>query len=235
MSHKHITVTPGHKKGTVILDNGEVAIPEKGWEFLPAGDAAVTRRVKSKGETWVVQVRRGRRTISKGIWACGKDIIEARREVEKKRTSVAYQRQRQKALERKRLKHESYVQEFADEVLSFLDFHPRYSREAVLLSKAITDHATPVGSGTVARTKRIPVGKRAKAATMARLRHQTTLYDSMHIVRIKGARQQVRKQLGMKSLLLLRTYRQGENVADGCPLQRALHAIRPGLSLLSEE
>ena len=29
---------------------------------------------------------------------------------------------------------------------------------------AVTDHATPVGSGTVARTKRIPVEQRAEAA-----------------------------------------------------------------------
>jgi len=40
-------------------------------------------------------------------------------------------------------------------------------------------HATPVGSGTVARTKRIPVEQRAEAAVIARMRHQTTGHDSM--------------------------------------------------------
>jgi hypothetical protein len=42
---------------------------------------------------------------------------------------------------------------------------------------AVTDHATPVGSGTVARTKRIPVEQRAEAAVIAWMRHQTTGYD----------------------------------------------------------
>jgi hypothetical protein len=50
----------------------------------------------------------------------------------------------------------------------------------------VTDHATPVGSGTVARTKRIPVEQRAEAAVIAWMRHQTTGYDGMVIPRIKG-------------------------------------------------
>jgi len=50
---------------------------------------------------------------------------------------------------------------------------------AIRLARAVADHATPVGSGTVARTKRIPVEERAEAAVIAWMRHQTTGYDGI--------------------------------------------------------
>ncbi|MEZ6128720.1 MAG: DUF2293 domain-containing protein [Planctomycetaceae bacterium] len=49
------------------------------------------------------------------------------------------------------------------------------------MATAITAHATPVGSGTVARTQRIPVEQRAESAVIAWMRHQTTAYDHMKI------------------------------------------------------
>ena len=84
------------------------------------------------------------------------------------------------------------------------------------------DHATPIGSGTVARTKRIPVEERAEAAVIAWLRHQATAYDSMKIPRIKGKRRQVRRMLAHRSQGLLDLYRRGETVGNGCPLKEAL-------------
>ena len=66
---------------------------------------------------------------------------------------------------------------------AFLNFHPDHAELADRLAHAVADHATPVGSGTVARTKRIPVEQRAEAAVIAWLRHQTTAYDSMAIPR----------------------------------------------------
>jgi hypothetical protein len=41
------------------------------------------------------------------------------------------------------------------------------------LAEAVTEHEAPVGSGTVARTKRIPVERRAEAAVIAWLRHSS--------------------------------------------------------------
>src|SRR5204862_8117627 len=90
------------------------------------------------------------------------------------------------------------------------------------MARAITDHATPVGSGTVARTKRIPVEERADAAVIAWMRHQTTGYDSMPIPRVKGKRRKVRRMLARRSKELLSQYRRGEPVSEECPLQRAL-------------
>jgi hypothetical protein len=42
-------------------------------------------------------------------------------------------------------------------VLTFLAFHPNHADLADWLARAVTDHATPVGSGTVARMRRITV------------------------------------------------------------------------------
>ena len=52
-------------------------------------------------------------------------------------------------------------------MLAFLGFHPNYAELAKRLARAITDHSTPVGSCTVARTKRIPAERRAEAAVIA--------------------------------------------------------------------
>ena len=41
-------------------------------------------------------------------------------------------------------------------MLDYLSFDPRYADLAERLAEAVTGHATPVGSGTVARTGRIP-------------------------------------------------------------------------------
>jgi hypothetical protein len=107
-------------------------------------------------------------------------------------------------------------------VVSFLAFDARHADVAARLARAVADHATPVGSGTVGRTKRIPVQRRAEAAVMAWMRHQTTAYESMTIPRVKGKRREVRRMLAQRSRELLARYRRGEAVDDECPLKRAL-------------
>jgi hypothetical protein len=107
-------------------------------------------------------------------------------------------------------------------VVTFLAFHPGHADLADRLARAVTDHATPVGSGTVARTKRIPVEQRAEVAVIAWMRHRTTGYDGMAIPRIKGERREVRRMLSRRSQDLLQRYRQGDSVGDDCPLKKAL-------------
>ena len=107
-------------------------------------------------------------------------------------------------------------------MLSFLAFHSDHTDLAHRLARVVTDHATPVGSGTVARTKRIPVEERAEAAVIAWMRHQTTGYEGMVIPRIKGKRREVRRMLARRSHELLDHYRRGLLVPEGCPLQKAL-------------
>src|SRR5947209_2381892 len=105
-----------------------------------------------------------------------------------------------------------YVEDFVGAVLAFLAFHSIRTELADQLARAVTAHATPVGSGTVARTKRISVEERAAAAVIAWMRHQTTAYDGMVIPREKGARREVRRQLAARSAQVLEGYRRGADI-----------------------
>ncbi|MCG8553507.1 MAG: DUF2293 domain-containing protein [Desulfobacterales bacterium] len=222
MVHQHLSVSPGPFDGTLYSESGEKLTLPDGWAFLPAGDAAVTRRVKLKGPVWVVQVKYRRRMISKGIWAPAGNILAAKQEVAAKRSTPAYANARKRELARREAKQKAYTQEFNDQVIRFLNFHPRYEKEAQRLGNIITAHATPVGSGTVARTLRIPINERARAAVMAWMRHKTTAYDSMKIPRVKGKRREVRRDLAKKSIDALEIYRHGRDQKEDCPLKQAL-------------
>jgi hypothetical protein len=222
MAHIHKMVLPGQTMGPVVSESGEQLTLPSHWAFLCAGDAAVTKGVKAKGPVWVVQVRRGRRLISKGIWADGADILASQKEVAAKRSTPEYARQRERELIRRSDRQEAYVNEFFGEVVRFLNFHPRYQKEAALLGEKITAHATPVNSGTVARTRKIPIEKRAQAAVIAWMRHQTTAYDSMVIARVKGRRREVRRDLAARSMEILQAYRGGCKISETCPLKKAL-------------
>ena len=108
-------------------------------------------------------------------------------------------------------------------VLAFLAFAPRHAALARRVAAAIAAHAVPVGSGTVARTQRIPVERRAESATIAWLRHNSTAYDTMKIPRVKGMRREVRRLLAARSRELLARYRRGEAIdPSSCVLHRAL-------------
>jgi hypothetical protein len=222
ISHNHRIVLLGKTKGTFLSESGEMLSPPVDWAFLAAGDAAVTKGVKARGPVWVVQVQKGRRMISKGVWANGADILESQRAVKAKRSTPEYAKQRKRDLARRQARQEAYEDEFLTEVVKFLNFHPRYQNEANLLGGKITVHATPVSSGTVARTQRIPIDKRAQAAAIAWMRHHTTAYDSMPIPRIKGKRREVRRALAEKSIKILQAYRTGRQIVETCPLKKAL-------------
>jgi hypothetical protein len=194
----------------------------EGWVLLPPGDAALTRRVKAAGEHWVMQEKKGRKTFSRGVWAPGAIVERVRAELAAERSTEGYSRRKAADARRRDHAQADYVEDFFGAVVAFLAFHPAHAGLAGRLARAVTDHATPVGSGTVARTKRIPVEKRAEAAVIAWMRHQTTAYDSMAIPRVKGKRREVRRLLARRSQELLDRYRRGVPVADDCPLRRAL-------------
>ena len=142
------------------------------------------------------------------------------------RSTDAYAKRRQRDLARREKQQTAYVADFHDAVLAFLNFDDRFGEMAETLAGAITAHATPVGSGTVARTERIPLSRRAESAVIAWLRHQTTAYDHMKIPRVKGKRREVRRMFAVESRRLLKRYRRGEAGADPrCPLQLALQRI----------
>ena len=214
---------PGPTLNTVRAADGKVLTPPDGWKLLPPGDAALTRRVKAAGEHWVVQEKKGRKVFSRGVWAPAATIERIRAELEAERSAESYARRKEADARRRDKAQAEYVEDFFGAVVSFLAFHPNYADLANCLARAVTDHATPVGSGTVARTKRIPVEQRAEAAVIAWMRHQTTGYDGMVIPRIKGKRREIRRLLAQRSQELLECYRRGEAVPEGCPLQKALN------------
>lgn len=215
--------TRGPTPETVRLADGSVQPIPAGWEVLPPGDAALTRRVKLAGDHWVVQERKGRKVFSLGVWADAATIARIRAELAAERETPTYARQRESATRRRHAAQAEYVEDFHGAVVAFLNFATEYAGLASRLATAVAEHATPVGSGTVARTKRIPIEQRAEAAVIAWLRHQTTAYDSMSIPRAKGVRREVRRKLAERSRDLLEKYRWGVPVDSGCPLWQALH------------
>ncbi len=212
----------GPTEETVCDDKGNIIKPPSDWAHLPPGDAGLTRRVKADGEFWIVQEKKGRRTFSKGVWAPISIIERHRADLDAERNTESYAKKKVADKVRRDRTQSAYVDEFYESVLAFLDFHPQHAELANRMSRAITDHATPVGSGTVARTKRISVQQRAEAAVIAWMRHQTTAYDSMSIPRVKGKRREVRRMLAARSKELLTRYRHGESSNENCPLVSSL-------------
>lgn len=222
LSTRVLVFGPGPSPGTVRTGEGKIVAPPADWSLLPPGDAGLTRRVKAAGEHWVVQEKKGRRTFSRGVWAPAVTIDRIRKELEAERSTDSYARRRKAEQMRREKKQEAYVDSFSDAVLAFLNFDAEHSSMAREMADAVTAHATPVGSGTVARTQRITVVKRAEAAAIAWMRHATTAYDSMKIPREKGKRREVRRMLAQRSHQLLQRYRDGEPISENCPLAQAL-------------
>lgn len=224
-SGESLIVSPGPSERRVRAAGGqELSVPD-GWELLPPGDAALTRRVKAGGASWTVQEKKGRRTFSKGVWAPADRIAAVRADLEAERSTEAYAKKRKADMKRRERKQSEYVEDFQQAVLSFLNFSSRHADVAASLAQAVSSHATPVGSGTVARTQRIPIEQRAESAVIAWLRHQTTAYDEMKIARVRGKRREVRRMLAEESRRLLAGYRSDRAVdAECCPLQTALRS-----------
>lgn len=202
-------------------DGTKIPIPTD-WALLKPGDAGLTRRVKAAGVSWTVIDRVGRRTFSHGVYAPRATIEAAKGELATEREAPSYAKRQQAARKRREDKQERYVETFHEAVLRYLAFHPAHAALAERLAAAVTAHATPVGSGTVARTERISVEERAEAAVIAWMRHQTTAYDNLVIPRVAGERRRVRRMLAERAKRLLAGYRTAEPAQPGCPLASAL-------------
>lgn len=220
-------VRPSQKPRHVIADGALLAVPD-GWSLLLPGDPALSRRIKQDGPSLTVIEVKGRKRFSHGIWAPADRIEALRAEVRLEREDPSYQKKLDAGRQRRAAAQEDYAADFRDAVFRFLNFHPRHLVEAQTLANLIAEHATPVGSGTVARTERIPMAERAEAATIAWLRHQTTGYDQLVIPREKGRRREVRRMLARRSVQLLEKYRSDQPIDRAqCPLHAALQRFLP--------
>jgi hypothetical protein len=217
---------PGSTPNTVRSSDGKLIAVPLGWILLPPGDAALTRRVKAAGDCWIVQEKKGRKIFSQGIYAPQATIESVRAELAIERSTEAFVKKRQANIQRRNAAQAEYVEDFYESVVTFLSFHPNHYELALRFAKLVTAHATPVGSGTIARTKRIPIAQRAESAVIAWMRHQTTMYDSMQIPRVKGKRREVRRMLAQKSKEILAKYRSGEVVNEMCVLSKAIGKLQ---------
>ena len=197
------------------------------WEFVPSGDPALTRRLKATApDYWIVKRKVGNKEFGVGL-CVPKGLADGITEqLKAERETPEYQRKLEAGRRRREKEQEEYQEDFEQAVLQFLDFHSRYSDLAAKLAKTITEFTTPVGSGTVARTQRIPIEQRARAAVIAWMRHNTTDYDHRYIPRVAGKRREVRRDLAHESLALLEAYRRGDDAPVDCPLQRALNVAK---------
>ena len=221
-------VAPG-PNGTIKDEYGQTLRPPVGWVFLPAGDAGVTRKVTAKGKYWRVQEKRGRKTFTKGVWAPANTIEEAKQQTELQRSSESHQKQLAQARLRREKQQTAYEQEFLLAVRGFLKFHENHQAIEQELALRVTQHAIPVGSGTVARTTMIPISERASKAVIAWMRHQTTAYDNLKIPNIKGERRKIRRMLAEASITLLDQYRSGAPISPSCPILKALGGKKPSV------
>jgi len=227
-STQTLEVRIGPTETSVRTTEGRVLQVPGGWEVLPPGDAALTRRIKKDGPTWTVKTLYRRRWVSAGVWAPADRIAALRAERETEKQDPKYAKKLEAGRARREREQEAYAEDFESAVRGFLAFAPEHRELEEQMARVIAAHAVPVGSGTVARTRRISIEDRAEAATIAWMRHQTTSYDHMDIPRAKGMRREVRRMLAKRSKQLLARYRSGSGPEPGtkCPLRRALEPGR---------
>jgi hypothetical protein len=79
------TFAPGPSSDTVRASDGNVLALPQGWVLLPPGDPALTRRVKAAGDHWIIWEKKGRRILSKGVYAAAATIDRIRAELEAQR------------------------------------------------------------------------------------------------------------------------------------------------------
>ena len=225
MSDPSLEVRTSKKAGHVLSLEGKQLMIPNGWELLPPGDAALTRRIKKDGPSWTVKEPKGRKLFSRGIWAPAHRIKTLRELLVSEREDPSYQKKLDAGRARRGKLQELYVLEFTAAVQQFLNFAFQYDELEDQMAKLVAEHAVPVGSGTVARTQRIPIEQRAESAVIAWMRHQTTAYDGMSIPREKGKRREVRRMLAQRSRSILEKYRKGTEIQlSSCPLYKSLIA-----------
>ncbi len=194
-----------------------ITVPDD-WQLVEPGDPGLTRRLKAGGAHWVVVELVRNKRFSRGVLCPMERVQRVEAELDAERADPAYARRLEAGKRRRKVEQAEYVEDFEGAVRAFLRFSaPFHSLEAEVAHK-VTVHATPVGSGTVARTERIPLPERARAAVMAWMRHQTTDYDAMHIARVKGLRREVRRDLAADSHRLLDAHRGSGPHATPCAL-----------------
>jgi hypothetical protein len=171
------------KQGLWNPDRGELELPAD-WEFLPVGDADVTRRVKAGGVYWNAWRPRGRNRPHRrrlGLFAPASVVGQARANAEE--TAHARARQRAASSRSRETAEDAYREEFRAGVVAWLAFAPQHAALAEEIAEATAERAVVVGSGRVGRTKVLPLEERVALAARATIRHRFTDYDDRLVLR----------------------------------------------------
>ena len=160
MKNDSVQVWKSSVKGMVLRDGKLYAVPA-GWIFVKRGDPALTRRIKKQSEYWQLVYQHRNRLETAGLYAPENQVEKIRAVLEQERKDPALEKKRTAARCRRAIQQKQYEETFYQAVLSYLNFHPVWEKMARVLAYAVTIHAVPVGSGTVARTGRIPLEERA--------------------------------------------------------------------------
>lgn len=165
------------RKGPWNPDHGEIEIPDD-WEFLPSGDAFLTRRVKAAGRFWVAWRPRGRYRPHRrrlGLWA-PRETIEAV-EAEAAATEAQRSKHREHSARARGKQEAAYRDELEDAIRRFLVFAPEHVDLADEIAREAATRAAEVGSGRVGRTRMLSLEERASLAARAVIRHRHTSYE----------------------------------------------------------
>jgi uncharacterized protein DUF2293 len=169
------------KDGPWNPEHGPLAVPD-GWQFLPSGDAFLTRTVKAAGAYWIAWQPRGRNRPHRrklGLWAPAEAIEHAR--VAARQTADRRARDRQQGARQRARTEDRYRTELAAAIVDFLAFGPEHQELAAEVADGAAAQASEVGSGRVGRTRIRSLQERAALAARAWIRHRYTEYeDKLH-------------------------------------------------------
>lgn len=158
-------------------EHGAVTIPDD-WQFLPSGDAYITRTVKAAGQYWLAWRPRGKNRPHRrrlGLWAPAETIERARAAADQ--TASRRARGRQQGARQRARAEDRYRTELAAAIIHFLAFHPAHHELAAEIADGAARQAAAVGSGRVGRTRTLSLEERAALAARAWVRHRYTDYE----------------------------------------------------------
>jgi hypothetical protein len=157
-------------------DHGDVEIPD-GWEYLPTGDAFLTRTVKAAGVYWLSWQPRGRNRPHRRLQGLLAPAAAIRAAEERAKQTAAKRAATRAQSERSRARREQrYGDELRAAILRFLDFSPSHAGLAEQIATETAAHAAVVGSGRVGRTQLLSLEQKAALAARAHIRHRCTSY-----------------------------------------------------------
>jgi hypothetical protein len=171
------------KQGPWNPEHGEIEVPTD-WEFLPSGDAFVTRTVKAAGLYWLAWRPRGKNRPHRrllGLWA-PRSAVEAAR-ARAAETAETRRRERRQSTRYREGQEQRYREELAAAIVDFLDFAAQYAALAEGIARGAaerwpgasqeSDVRSGVGAGRFAPGGGAGGGLRSRRGRAGRHRAQT--------------------------------------------------------------